>query len=83
MAVLHCYAQNNQEINEQIDALISGKPKKVTQDHVYRQVGTGAQILRELGVKRCLMSAPFKFSALSGFDLEVVDVLDNAAVEID
>ena len=47
-------------------------------DTVYRQVGTGAQILRDMGVKKMrLMSAPMKFSALSGFDLEVVDVISN------
>ena len=42
-------------------------------DVVYQQVGTGSQILMDLGVhKMRLMSAPFKFSAISGFDLEVV-----------
>jgi 3,4-dihydroxy 2-butanone 4-phosphate synthase/GTP cyclohydrolase II len=41
---------------------------------VYKQVGTGSQILKDLGVKKMkLMSAPMKFSALSGFDLEVVE----------
>ncbi len=41
-------------------------------------MGTGAQILRELGVNKMrLMSAPYKFSAISGFDLEVVDLIEN------
>ncbi|MCV6605468.1 MAG: hypothetical protein OIF34_09190, partial [Porticoccaceae bacterium] len=45
---------------------------------VYQQVGTGSQILRELGVtKMRLLSAPFKFPALSGFDLEVVEMIDT------
>lgn len=40
----------------------------------YLSVGTGSQILRGLGVGRMrLLSSPWKFSALSGFDLEVVE----------
>ena len=40
----------------------------------YLTIGTGSQILRDLGVgKMRVMSAPMRFSALSGFDLEVVD----------
>ncbi|MGM0449951.1 MAG: bifunctional 3,4-dihydroxy-2-butanone-4-phosphate synthase/GTP cyclohydrolase II [Pseudomonadota bacterium] len=43
---------------------------------VYLTVGTGSQILRDLGVGRMrLMSAPIKFSGISGFDLEVVEYL--------
>lgn len=43
---------------------------------VYLTVGTGSQILRDLGVSRMrLMSAPIKFSGISGFDLEVVEYL--------
>ena len=46
-------------------------------DVVYQQVGTGSQILMDLGVhKMRLMSAPFKFSAISGFDLEVVEYVN-------
>ncbi|XKH59356.1 3,4-dihydroxy-2-butanone-4-phosphate synthase [Halomonas sediminis] len=42
----------------------------------YLTIGTGSQILRHLGVgKMRLLSSPWKFSALSGFDLEVVDRL--------
>jgi len=40
----------------------------------YRVIGTGAQILKRLGVgKMRLMSAPIHFNALSGFNLEVTD----------
>ena len=43
---------------------------------VYLTVGTGSQILRDLGVgKMRLLSAPIKFSGISGFDLEVVEYL--------
>jgi 3,4-dihydroxy 2-butanone 4-phosphate synthase/GTP cyclohydrolase II len=44
---------------------------------VYQQVGTGSQILMDLGIhKMRLMSAPYKFTAISGFDLEVVEYVD-------
>jgi 3,4-dihydroxy 2-butanone 4-phosphate synthase/GTP cyclohydrolase II len=40
----------------------------------YRIIGTGAQILQQLNIGRMrLMSAPLRFNALSGFNLEVVD----------
>ena len=42
----------------------------------YSTVGAGSQILRDLGVRKMrLMSAPMKFNAISGFDLEVVEYL--------
>ncbi len=38
----------------------------------YRVIGTGAQILKRLGVGQMrLMSAPIHFNAISGFNLEV------------
>jgi len=43
---------------------------------VYLTVGTGSQILRDLGVgKMRLLSAPIKFTGISGFDLEVTEYL--------
>lgn len=42
----------------------------------YLTVGTGSQILRDLGVhKMRLLNPPVKFSALSGFDLEVTEFI--------
>ncbi len=42
----------------------------------YSTVGAGSQILRDLGVRKMrLMSAPMRFNAISGFDLEVVEYL--------
>jgi 3,4-dihydroxy 2-butanone 4-phosphate synthase/GTP cyclohydrolase II len=41
---------------------------------MYRNIGTGSQILRDLGVtKMRLLSSPMKFNALSGFGLEIVE----------
>ncbi len=46
---------------------------EVSSSGAYLTIGTGSQILRDLGVgKMRVMSAPMRFSALSGFDLEVV-----------
>jgi 3,4-dihydroxy 2-butanone 4-phosphate synthase/GTP cyclohydrolase II len=45
---------------------------------ILRTYGTGAQILRKLGVTRMrVLSAPKQMHAISGFGLEVVDYLDN------
>ncbi|MFT5711432.1 MAG: 3,4-dihydroxy 2-butanone 4-phosphate synthase/GTP cyclohydrolase II [Halioglobus sp.] len=42
----------------------------------YRVIGTGAQILKRLGVgKMRMMSAPIRFNALSGFNLEVTEFI--------
>jgi 3,4-dihydroxy 2-butanone 4-phosphate synthase/GTP cyclohydrolase II len=39
-------------------------------------LGTGAQILQDLGVRKLRnMGSPAKFLGLAGFDLEVVEVL--------
>lgn len=43
-----------------------------------RTFGIGAQILRDLGVKQMrVLSAPKKMHALSGFDLEVVEYVQD------
>lgn len=48
-------------------------PKATT---TYSTVGAGSQILRDLGVRKMrLLSAPMRFNAISGFDLEVVEYL--------
>ena len=45
---------------------------------VYRVVGTGSQILRDIGVgKMRLLSSPSRFNAISGFDLEVVEFIEK------
>ncbi|HNV53719.1 MAG TPA: bifunctional 3,4-dihydroxy-2-butanone-4-phosphate synthase/GTP cyclohydrolase II, partial [Pseudomonadales bacterium] len=44
--------------------------------NVFYTVGTGSQILRDLGVRQMrLMSSPIKYNAISGFDLTVVEYL--------
>lgn len=45
---------------------------------VHRMVGTGSQILREIGVgKMRLLSPPSRYNAISGFHLEVVEFVEN------
>ncbi len=45
---------------------------------VYRVVGTGSQILRDIGVSKMrLLSSPTRYNALSGFNLEVVEFVEK------
>ena len=77
-----CHSETTEEIEESIDWLHSGKQTRPKQDVAYKQVGTGSQILQDLGVcKMRLLSAPFKFKALSGFNLEVVEYIRNEQIE--
>jgi 3,4-dihydroxy 2-butanone 4-phosphate synthase/GTP cyclohydrolase II len=46
---------------------------------VLRTFGTGAQILRDLGVTRMrVLSAPKQMHAISGFGLEIVEYVDDS-----
>ena len=73
-----CHSETTEEIEESIDWLISGKQARPKHDVAYKQVGTGSQILQELNVRKMrLLSAPVRFNALSGFDLEVVEYIRN------
>ncbi len=78
VVVLICHSETTEEIEDSIDGLISGRKKHPKAEVAYKQVGTGSQILKDLGVSKMrLMSAPFKFSALSGFNLEVTEYIQN------
>jgi 3,4-dihydroxy 2-butanone 4-phosphate synthase/GTP cyclohydrolase II len=53
-------------------------PRSAAQDSrgAYLSIGTGAQILRHLGVgKMRLLSSKARFNAISGFDLEIVEYI--------
>ncbi len=44
----------------------------------YRLIGTGSQILRNIGVgKMRLLASPTRYNAISGFNLEVVEFVEN------
>jgi 3,4-dihydroxy 2-butanone 4-phosphate synthase/GTP cyclohydrolase II len=74
VVVLICHDEQTEEVEESIDWLLTGKQRGRSSEVLYKQVGTGSQILRDLGVRKMrVMSAPMRFSALSGFDLEVAE----------
>ncbi|MEH6625669.1 MAG: bifunctional 3,4-dihydroxy-2-butanone-4-phosphate synthase/GTP cyclohydrolase II [Motiliproteus sp.] len=73
-------ADNNvDDIGASLDAYFNKRPaKRINTDGAgtYLTIGTGSQILRDLGVgKMRLLSSPVKFNALSGFDLEIVEFI--------
>lgn len=68
------------ELGVAIDQMLKSSQHASTVDvsptGVYLTVGTGSQILRDIGVGRMrLLSSPIKFNAISGFDLEVVEYI--------
>lgn len=77
--VLLYYPESAEDIDHSIEMILNPNSDKAppASEVVYQQVGTGSQILMDLGVhKMRLMSAPFKFTGISGFDLEVVEYVD-------
>jgi 3,4-dihydroxy 2-butanone 4-phosphate synthase/GTP cyclohydrolase II len=70
------------DLGDSISQITSGsKPSKVnvSASGAYLTVGTGSQILRDLGVgKMRLLSSPMKFNAISGFDLEIDEYIPFA-----
>jgi len=73
------YPETADDIDASVDEMLSNLPSQPQRaaDVVYQQVGTGSQILMDLGVhKMRLMSAPFRFTGISGFDLEVVEYIN-------
>ena len=77
--VLLYYPESAEDMDRNIDEMLNIKTEKTppANEVVYLQVGTGSQILMDLGVSKMrLLSAPFKFSGISGFDLEVEEYID-------
>jgi len=77
--VLLYYPESAEDIDHAVEMVLNpgAAVSQPAGDVVYQQVGTGSQILMDLGVhKMRLMSAPYKFTAISGFDLEVVEYVD-------
>lgn len=75
VAVLLTGSEYAEDINHSIDvALDSARSSGGTRTGNDMTIGTGSQILRDLGVgKMKLLSYPARFNAISGFDLEVVE----------
>lgn len=69
---------SDQDLLQRIEQLFGdadkNKKEQTERPYQYRTVGTGSQILRDLGVQKMrLLSSVIKFSAISGFGLEVVE----------
>jgi 3,4-dihydroxy 2-butanone 4-phosphate synthase/GTP cyclohydrolase II len=65
-------------IEQQIVQLLDeGTRAAPTRNASIVQVGVGGQILRDIGVRKMLlMGTPVKYTAIAGFDLEVVDYVN-------
>lgn len=68
------------DIDEQLDSLLGRvrAPRRVNKDSpgAFLTIGTGSQILRELGVQKMrLLSSEVKFGGISGFNLEITEYL--------
>ena len=77
--VLLVYPETAEDMDRNIDEMLNIITDKTppASEVVYFQVGTGSQILMDLGISKMrLLSAPFKFSGISGFDLEVEEYVD-------
>ncbi|CAB0149653.1 Riboflavin biosynthesis protein RibBA [Pseudidiomarina piscicola] len=75
-------AQNSDDILSQVQSFAAedrGETKpSAAASNASRNVGIGSQILADLGVHQMhLMSSPKRYSALSGFGLEVVDFIED------
>jgi 3,4-dihydroxy 2-butanone 4-phosphate synthase/GTP cyclohydrolase II len=76
VVVLVGQAQDPDSVLADIERFTSNEPPPARPQN-YRLIGTGAQILRQLGVQRMqLLSAPLHFNALSGFNLEITEFID-------
>ena len=70
-----------QDLGPALDTLKAPKNVKsnAALSQQYQTIGVGAQILRDVGVKKMrLLSSPLRFNALSGFDLEVEEYVSPA-----
>ena len=73
--------ESDSELLNSVDlGLGLSSPREAQPGDSYNTVGTGSQILRDLGVGKIrLMGAPIKYNAISGFGLEVMEYLEPDA----
>lgn len=80
--VLLRYPETPRQLVAAIRSLAAAAPVETARRErvaVLRTFGTGAQILRDLGVRRMrVLSAPKQMHAISGFGLEVVEYVDDS-----
>ncbi len=75
------YPEGPRELIDGLQMLTEAEPVERSEPepvNELRQYGVGAQILRELGVRRMrVLSAPVQMHAISGFGLEIAEYIDN------
>ncbi len=63
---------------ESLDQASDDLTERRAGDSVFRTYGVGAQILRDLGLSNIrVLSAPTHMHAISGFDLEITEYVEN------
>ncbi|MCB1615840.1 MAG: 3,4-dihydroxy-2-butanone-4-phosphate synthase [Pseudomonadales bacterium] len=68
--------ESDQELYQSVLSMMGKQPppNNFSHSNVYKTIGVGAQILRHMGVgKMRVMGQEFKYRAISGFDLEVIE----------
>ncbi|WP_257252362.1 MULTISPECIES: bifunctional 3,4-dihydroxy-2-butanone-4-phosphate synthase/GTP cyclohydrolase II [unclassified Endozoicomonas] len=69
-------SESRLDLGGALEKFSEGKSNSNGMSGAYLTIGTGSQILRDLGVgKMRLLSSPIRFAALSGFDLEIVEYI--------
>ena len=67
-----------QAIEQQLETMFGEVERPKAPNVSSMEVGTGSQILRDLGIRKMrIMGPPIKYTGIAGFDLEVVEYVDN------
>jgi len=79
-ALVMLHAGDKEDVSTSVETFYGRqKPQRTTDvdsSGAYVTIGTGSQILRDLGVSKMrLLSNPMKFAGISGFNLEVVEYI--------
>lgn len=69
--------ESSQALLERVPQLTQPRRKFArSQSRIYSEVGTGAQILQDLGVRKLRhLGPPMKYAGLTGYDLEIVETI--------
>ncbi|RJG13590.1 bifunctional 3,4-dihydroxy-2-butanone-4-phosphate synthase/GTP cyclohydrolase II [Pseudomonas cavernicola] len=75
VVVVLANSESSQALLERVPQLTQARRQfSRSQSRIYSEVGTGAQILQDLGVRKLRhLGPPLKYAGLTGYDLEVVE----------
>jgi len=74
--VLIGHEENPSHLVQRLENYCAGIATPSSSSSGVRTIGTGSQILRDLGIhKMRLLSSPMRYSAISGFDLEITEFI--------